>query len=274
MQQPGLDCERDEYPPVGFWQDQDIHGQWVRMVPKIENGAAGAALFNLGFCRFDAEGNPPAATRNAAFDRVVHGPDRDTEVHTGEVTTTLSTVSIRFDAYPHQPDFGLTANPCWPKRLVDDPGFALLVSDRWYFEPNNAQRAQTANALYKDPPPLALTQNNPPRPGYQKRFVDLLDMDNQYDERNITREVKEEYLAQIGMHKCDSTECIDKLEEMHASPLHIIMPTMSTGPRAREAEPTAADTDLATKATSKAPMVGGGAQSILNSIPKPTERAP
>ena len=80
------------------------------------------------------------------FDRLVHGPDRDTSIFTASVTTTLSTVSIRFDAYPHQPDFGLTANPCWPATLVDDPGFALLNSDAWYFHAGNAQRHLTALA--------------------------------------------------------------------------------------------------------------------------------
>ncbi|GJC97768.1 hypothetical protein ColKHC_06594 [Colletotrichum higginsianum] len=27
------------------------------------------------------------------------------------------------------PDFGITANPCWPRTLVNDPGFALLKDD-------------------------------------------------------------------------------------------------------------------------------------------------
>jgi len=32
MQQAGLDCQRDEYPPLVFWQDQDLSEQWIRMV--------------------------------------------------------------------------------------------------------------------------------------------------------------------------------------------------------------------------------------------------
>ena len=70
MQAPGLNCERDEYPPIGFWQDQDIHSQKIRMVPRAENGRAGAALFGLGFCRYGNDGMPPASTQNAHFDRL------------------------------------------------------------------------------------------------------------------------------------------------------------------------------------------------------------
>ena len=252
MQEVNVNCQRDEYPPIGFWQDQDIHHQYVRMVPGTENGAAGAALFGLGVCHFDSQGRPPASTRNPQSDRVVHGPDRDTEVYTADVTTTLATVSIRFDAYPNQPDFGLTANPCWPSTLIDDPGFALLNTDAWYAEAGNAQRMRTALALYPNPPPAAFTQNNPPRPGYQKRFLDpLLDVDLAFDERNAIHEPKE----------------IKKFSSVHVIPPELVF---SSVPKACEAQPTVADaTNLALAATS-AVVGGGGAQLALNSIPKPT----
>lgn len=271
MQQLNVGCQRDEYPPIGFWQDQDIHDQWIRMVPGSENKAAGS-LFGLAICRYDDEGKPPASTRNARFDRVVHGPDRDTSLFTADVTTTLATVSIRFDAYPNQPDFGLTANPCWPSTLVDDPGFALLNSDLWYHDGLNDQRHQTALANYPNPPPLAFTQNNPPRAGYQKRFLDPLDTGLDFDEGNTTQGLTEEDLAELGFRKCRSTDCVDELKEMQISSVHIVPPEVFSVPRATEAEPTAADTGLAPAATSTAPMVGGGAQLALNSIPKPTGR--
>ena len=271
MQQQNLKCERDEYPPIGFWQDQDIHSQFIRMVPKTENGDAGAALFALGFCRYDGNGRPPASTRNARFDRIVHGPDRDTEVSTADVTTTLSTVTISFNAMPAQADDGITANPCWPSTLVDDPGFALLTDDPWYFAPGNDQR-RLANRAYANPPPLALTQNNPPRPGYQKRFLDLLDMDLALDEGNTTQKLMEDYLSELGM-KCSSTNCVDELKRMKALSLDGTSPKVHSLPRASEAEPTAADTNLAPAATSTGAMVGGGAaQLALDSFQKPTGR--
>ena len=238
MQKPGLDCERDEYPPVGFWQDQDIHDQWIRMVPKKENGPAGAALFGLGFCRYNNQGDPPSLTENVRFDRIIHGPDRDTEVHTGDVTTTLSTVLIRFDRYPYQVDFGMTENPCWPSTLVDDPGFALLNSDAWYYKDGNDQRRQTVDD-YSRPPSPAVVQNKPPRPGYQKRNPSPVDTSDNFEEGNIIRKLVEIRNPLMGL----------------------------SAPRESEAEPTAADNDLAPTAT---PMVGGGAQLALGSTPKST----
>ena len=161
MQQPNLGCQIDEYPPAVFWQDQDIHDQWVRLNPGAQNGAAGAALFGAGFCHYDNQGKPPARTENARFDRLVHGPNRDTSMFTADVTTTLSTLLIRFEAFPNEEDWGLTANPCWPSTLIDDPGFALLNSDQWYI--NYPQRRQIATNLYPGAPPLAYTQSNPPK---------------------------------------------------------------------------------------------------------------
>ncbi len=94
-----------------------------------ENEAIGAALFDLRFCCFDGQGKPPSVTREARLDRLVHSTNRDTEVSTADVTTSLSTVSIRFDTFPNQPGFGLTANPGWPSTLITNPRFTLPDSD-------------------------------------------------------------------------------------------------------------------------------------------------
>lgn len=235
MQQQGLNCERDEYPPVSFWQGEDTHDQYIRMVPKVQNGGAGA-LFALKPCNYrtkDGLRYPPASTGNPRFDRVIHGPGRDTSIYTVEVTTTLSTVSIVFNAYPNQNDFGLTANPCWPSTIVDDPGFALLVSDPWYAAQSNAQRRVTAS-LYSNPPPLAFTQNNPPRAGYERRGLEAPDTDA------IAGEAEEAPWKGLSM------------------------------PRAREAETTAADVHSVPRAASTAATAGGGGLSASDSIPKPT----
>lgn len=241
------------------------------MVPQNQNGPAGAALFALGFCRYDGNGRPPAATRNAHFDRVEHGPDRDTEFSTADVTTTLSTVGIRFNAMPAQPDDGMTANPYWPRTLVDDPRFALLTNHPWYFDVGNDQRRQ-ANGRYAIGPPLALTQNNPPRPGYQKPFLDLLDMDWASNKENTTQKLMEDYLSELSID-CRGASCVDELEKMEVLSLDCTSPKTHSLPGASEAEPTAADTNSAPAATSTAAMVGGdAAQLALDSIPKPTGR--
>ncbi|KAL8726295.1 MAG: hypothetical protein Q9166_006797 [cf. Caloplaca sp. 2 TL-2023] len=257
MQQAGANCERDEYPPIGFWQDQEIRDQRVRMVPQAQNGPAGAALFGLAFCRYDGQGNPPASTRNAASDRLVHGPGRDTEIWTAEVTTTLSTLSISFAAYPQQPDYGLTANPCWPSTLINDPGFALLTNDPWYLL--NPQYAGNTH-LYPNPPPLAYTQNNPPRPGYQKRAV------LPYDEHNDT-----ERRLQDSFQRVRAQEYID--EDFAEEPRTIKFPPIyrspSKAPNIVDAMPTPAV--LATSFPVTEPLkAGSGLQSALDAIPKPT----
>lgn len=271
MQQPNLRCQRDEYPPIAFWQDQDIHDQYVRFLPGSQNAAAGGALFGLDVCSYtviNGVGYPPASTGKPTLARVINGPDRETEVYTVDVTTTLATLSIQFNAYPNQPDFGITANPCWPSTLVNDPGFALLNSDPWYYALANAQRHQTVDD-YSNPPPLAITQNNPPRAGYEKRLFDPLDKDLTLNEDD--NQLMEEYLAELGIRKCRSTNCVDELNERKISSMYGAPPKAHSLPRASEAEPTAADTNLQPQATSVAAKAGGGgAQLALDSIPKPT----
>lgn len=131
MQEPGLSCQRDEYPPIVFWQDQHFEEQFIRMVQSTENGGAGS-LFGVQFCRYDAEGKPPVSTNNRRSAREINGPGRKTIIETGDVTSTLSTVRIDFANMPNYPDDGLTQNPCWPRTVTDDPGFALLADDPWY----------------------------------------------------------------------------------------------------------------------------------------------
>ncbi|KAL8664746.1 MAG: hypothetical protein Q9202_002748 [Teloschistes flavicans] len=254
MQQRDVNCERDEYPPIGFWQDQNIRDQRVRMIPRNQNGPAGAALFALGFCKYDSQGHPPAVTRDAAFDRLNHGPGRDTEIWTAEVTTTLSTISIAFPAYPNEPDFGLTANPCWPSTLIDDPGFALLTNDPWYaLKPQYEQNTH----MYPNPPPQALTQNNPPRPGYQKR--DILPDDGYNSTERRLRDSSEDFNAQDYL-VAEAPRMI-QFPPVYWSP--------SKTPSTVDAMPTAADSTTDSPLI-ESPKAGSGLQSALDAIPKPT----
>ncbi|KAL8826184.1 MAG: hypothetical protein Q9191_003962 [Dirinaria sp. TL-2023a] len=266
MQQLNVDCQRDEYPPIGFWQNLDIHEQRIRMNPQNQNGPAGAALFGLGFCRFDGQGNPPVSTRNPVFDHMIHGPDRDTSVFLADVTTTLSTVSIRFDRFPNDPDWGITANPCWPSTLIDDPGFALLTSDPWYLD--YPQRHQGA-AAYAKAPPAALTQNNPPRPGYQKRFIDAGEEVLALIAANMTEEALER-LAGQGIDICVDEECAGKLKT-DGSPFRGFGSQFSSSmPKPHDAEPTTEASRSPPTPTSMAPEAGSGIQVALEATAMPS----
>lgn len=66
---------------------------------------------------------------------------------------------------PNLADDGLTDNPCWPRTLTDDPGFALLTNDPWYI--HNPARARGVGS-YAHAPPFAVS-NGKYRAGYQKR---------------------------------------------------------------------------------------------------------
>lgn len=250
----------DEYPAIAFWQNLDYHDQRVRLLPGSENGAAGRNLFGLGFCRYDGQGNPPASTRNARFDRIVHGPDRDTSVFIADVTTTLSTVSISFINFPNDPDWGLTANPCWPSTLVDDPGFALLTGDPWYFD--YPQRDATKKA-YAIPPPLALTQNNPPRPGYQKRFISSGEAVIALATNNVTQGGLEglERLADQDIQLCVKDDSAGELRAFGKS-LSI--------PKPHEAGPTTEVSHSPPATTMIAPEAGSGVHVAPEATAMPT----
>lgn len=269
MQAPNLNCQRDEYPPIAFWYNEKYDDAYVRLLPGAQNRAAGAALFNRQFCHYDGRGKPPSETNNVQFDRLIHGPDRDTRLYTADVTSTLAALHIRFDAYPNQPDFGLTANPCWPRTLINDPGFALLNSDPWYYAPANAQRHQTALASYRIPPPAALTQNNPPQAGWNKRSLDAINMDLILDEGNSTKKLTGKEFGQMLLHDCEDEECLDRLKQVKILPVASVPSSISSSPMPNEAEPTATD-GSGFLATSAAAMVGGSVQGAFESIVKPT----
>lgn len=195
--------------------------------------------------------------------------DRNTALSLADVTTTFSTLMIRFDAYLNQPDHGLTANPCWPSTLVDDPGFALLNSDPWYYAPANAQRHQIALRYYPAPPPLVVTQNNPPRQGWKTRSIGLVGVDLILVEGNSTTKLTGEGLDQLFLHGCEDADCVEWLKQVKILPVASISSSISSSPMPNGAIPTAADTN-GPAATSTASMVGGSVQGAFELIAKPT----
>ncbi|KAK7936732.1 uncharacterized protein PG986_015170 [Apiospora aurea] len=165
-------CERDEFPP-----------KLIRLIPQDQNGAAGQ-LWNGFCNDNNAESttNPVAkpeetyvvsahlksvkgkeekhvqkGTTSKAVPLVLpkrafasHRANRDGGGETASITTvTVSTlraiVSIsEFEGLKPEPYDGLEENPCFPRDLIDDPGWALLTDDEWYKSEGRQHAAKTA----------------------------------------------------------------------------------------------------------------------------------
>lgn len=78
MQQRGVNCQADEYPPAAFWQGAVSPKQYIHFAPGSQNGGAGSSLFGLAFCGFDDQGNIPVQRSDERYvsDRVVGGLKR------------------------------------------------------------------------------------------------------------------------------------------------------------------------------------------------------
>lgn len=130
---------------------------------------------------------------------------------------------------PNDPDDGLTANPCWPSTLVDDPGFALLTDDLWYVK--EPQRQQYT-ALYRNDPPFAYTMGNPPINGYQRARRPLPVLyprveDTVADEGNRTRQLSDEELSERGIRKCGTPNCRYEVADLAKEGLNVVRPVRS-----------------------------------------------
>ncbi|KAI1827703.1 glycosyl hydrolases family 18-domain-containing protein [Xylaria intraflava] len=274
MQGSNLNCERDEYPPIAFWQDQDPNEQYIRMVPKAQNRGAGQ-LFGLGFCSWvysDGVGHLPSTTSNRHLHAKRTVANRVTETYTGDVAIRQATVSIRFVNMPNLPDSGLTANPCWPSTLVDDPGFALLTDDPWYFD--HPQR-QMYTREYAVAPPFAVTAGKPPKPGYQRARRDspvlyprLEDM--VADTGNNTRQLTDEELWERGIWKCGTPNCRDEEAALAKEGVDVVRPVGSPADMTVDANPTPVVSEAGTTRDTMPASVGSGADSLLEKPAKAT----
>ncbi|KAI0007475.1 hypothetical protein F4779DRAFT_629121 [Xylariaceae sp. FL0662B] len=144
-------CDRDEFPPRYFWPGDDKAPkdmrQWVRFLPEEENRGAGG-LWG-GFCNDHNAAsttkpkNKPEETyvisahlkSDKAKTREEHPKGKDKTIHsTVKVSTQRAIFSISEFEGLKAGDDGLKENPCYPKDLIDDPGWALLTDDEWYKE--------------------------------------------------------------------------------------------------------------------------------------------
>lgn len=180
-------CQADEWPPANFWQGNNGQ-QWIRYVPGKDN--VGAGQLWRGLCPKKAQ----FSTENDAADKWRTDKKGNLETVTIRCTVfwTRTTMSMDFDIPAGSNDDGLEANPCFPKKLVDDPGFALLTNDPWY----ELHPAAQANRVgYSSPPSRK-------RDGwFDPDSVFLVD-------RNKTRKLTDEELRErFGFVRCSDRKC-------------------------------------------------------------------
>lgn len=134
---------------------------------------------------------------------------------------------------PHQHNDGITANQCWPKSIITDPGFALLSTDKWYNIRNGNLRSLYAMAppsacTIGKVPPRTLTLGRPLRRDGQQPDLDMdirpedLIIDNG---NNTRRPTDEELWDHFGIIKCASDSCAEESKalglELAVSPIFI-----------------------------------------------------
>lgn len=209
MQQPGLNCQRDEFPPAVVWRGRD-NRQWIRLIPGTQNAAAGQ-LFR-GVCPPNYRLSPLQGLREL---KPLKGCRRNVRRWVVTRTATTNVLKMRFINMPNAVDDGIPENPCYPKTLIDDPGFALLANDPWY-QQHSANKKYTA--LYRNAPPASISAGKVNRPGYNKRDDDDdgFDPDEVWvDEGNSTRKATDEELFdRLGLLRCENGDCSGKLEEL------------------------------------------------------------
>lgn len=224
MQSPGVNCQRDEFPPAIIWQGRGNSGAvWIRFLPGAQNSGAGA-LFR-GIC----DDNPPERITNRAM--VDHGQAagcRPWESWTSTVVTAYNVLDLRFAGLPNNPldPYGLIANPCWPSVLINDPGFALMTEDPYYDGLARAAASAYAETNYPHPPPSAVTQNAVNRPGWNKikreksGFVDddnsLIDPEDIIiiDANSTRKATPEELYSHFGLVQCAEEGCVKEQEAL------------------------------------------------------------
>lgn len=203
MQGPGLFCQRDEYPPADIWQGRGGQ-QWIRLIPRADNGGAGPALFGGNICS-----NPPrSSTVGSHLVRQWRQGNKETESWQRTVEITRSVLVLHFANMQPWADDGLRENPCWPSTLVNDPGFALLTQDE-----RNDVNALAQLAAYARPPSLQVTQGKQNKPGYfRKRDASSDDRFDPseivFDDGNFTRPATDQELfKEFSFLRCQDKDC-------------------------------------------------------------------
>ncbi|WYZ42272.1 hypothetical protein EsH8_V_001167 [Colletotrichum jinshuiense] len=203
----GTTCERDEYLFIRFIGPPNPPIQFLRVLPKSENGRAGVALVQ-GVC--------PTTLESQTTVEMTSGGSRTCYVNS-KTTKTQVVLSI---SYPNWDDDWentaiwddhLRQNPCIPNVRFDDPGFVLLTDDPWY---KTGSGKKIDSAVYRDPPPFAVTQGlTLPRRVLDDKDIFFSD-ENGFgivDERNQSRRATPEELRKhLGILPCLSPNCVEE----------------------------------------------------------------
>ena len=206
-------CQRDEWPPAHFQQGRP--DGYIRLLPGSQNsGVANSGDGGWsGFCKYPpdkqvkVEGGPIQFVGNVVY----------TTIYTSTIFTlnVMNYIFTSMDA-PANDRWLLTANPCYPSTLTQDPGFALLTSDLYY-------GGVPVQLPYTKPPTAQYTMGKKPPTKRQlagseaPEFV-LDDSGSVWvEERNKTRPASDsEMLQHLGLFKCATSDCAAELKEWEA----------------------------------------------------------
>jgi chitinase len=270
MQAAGLRCQRDEYPPVGFWQGNLAQGAFVRLINAHDNEGAGGALFPLNICSHDAKGNLPTSTSDKYLSTRDSGGQK-TFFYERYLTVTIAHMSIEFSNMPNLADDGILDNKCFPSVLHNDPGFALMLRDSWY----NGHVADKIFGLanFLSAPDAAVIANNVPQANFYKRDSYFDPDEIILDDGNSTRKATDEELAEeFGFYRCDSSDCKKELDALGVESPIVVAP-----PRTKAVDVLAATTSVLIQTTTMQVSIasaGSGAQDKwMRMMPRPTSEA-
>ncbi|CAI6228010.1 unnamed protein product [Periconia digitata] len=143
-------CGADEYPPAYLLSPADTAyrqagidstGQLIRWIPQGMNSGAANHMW-AGKCftvplkaLTDVQMLDAAKNRNFGVQIRPQSPT-STEYNVGVTVEARPEFTITSWAQPPSPDDGLSTNPCWPRQITNDPGFALLTYDPYYANNN------------------------------------------------------------------------------------------------------------------------------------------
>lgn len=226
--QGGVVCERDEFPPAVIWQGRD-RNVWIRLQPASHNNQAGKMF--MGVCDDKVETRTVKRLRQ----RVVCNNGQVIESWDHTKHPQLQVFSLEFSNMPGNiVDAGITANPCWPKDLVDDPGFALMTNDPWYNRAANRPRKRhTAN--YGNPDYAGLGYPPGPAAVKLKRDLDFGPEDLYVDEGNSSRlPTEEELRTEFGLVRCQGEDCEPEMKQLGFASLPIIPNSFVWPPKSHE----------------------------------------
>ncbi|KAF2222118.1 hypothetical protein BDZ85DRAFT_239225 [Elsinoe ampelina] len=198
----GLDCERDEWPPARIMQGQGQ--QWIRLIPAGQNSGAGRLI--RGVCP-DKEAEREVG-RSPARQVQDEGGCRDRATYVVTVTTqvTKQLLSIEFRGVNAGGDYGISANPCWPRGIAE-PGFALLTDDDYYDDVPIAVLSTTS--LYANPP---MRRRRAKRGSFfDMEEVPLLDGPAASNTTDVAAEETWDGVVDIP---CEEDNCIKEMEEL------------------------------------------------------------